>query len=190
LARSRQNVTDTLNARLNAPVGGFPDGPLWSLWKFPNNNRRSNMKLHYIRSGKQYNPEEILKLIENKKYPYKVKRVELDGDLINIRSKRLFTFKNYGIICACCGIKGQYFVKEKHRNTRRENERKYFHLNLYGIDGNGKEILMTSDHKIPLGVGGKNGSSNRQTMCERCNHFKGDRKISNEELILEIIVAS
>ncbi len=147
------------------------------------------MKPHYVRSGKRYSPKEILELIENKQYPKacRTKRIDLGGDLVNIRSKRLFTFKNNGVVCACCGIEGKYFVKEKHRKGR-ENEIKYFHLNLYGINSDGENILMTSDHRIPLGVGGKNSSSNRQTMCERCNHFKGSRNISNEELAYDIIV--
>lgn len=52
---------------------------------------------------------------------------------------------------------------------------KSFHLNLYAIDENGKEVLMTKDHIIPKSKGGADDISNYQTMCERCNEAKGNR---------------
>lgn len=49
-----------------------------------------------------------------------------------------------------------------------------YHLNLYAVDENGKEILMTKDHIIPKSKGGKDHISNYQTMCVRCNMTKGN----------------
>lgn len=95
-------------------------------------------------------------------------RVELDGDIIKGNSQRLQTFFTKGIECSCCGIEGKYFVKEK-----RPKDVSY-HLNLYAIDENGKEILMTKDHIIPKSKGGKDHISNYQTMCVRCNMTKGN----------------
>jgi 5-methylcytosine-specific restriction endonuclease McrA len=95
-------------------------------------------------------------------------KVELDCDIIKGNSERYQTFFTKGLKCACCGIEGQYFAKEKHITD------KSYHLNLYAIDENGEEVLMTKDHIVPRSKGGKNDVSNYQTMCERCNLAKGN----------------
>ena len=41
-------------------------------------------------------------------------KVELDGDIIKGNSQRYQTFFTKGMNCACCGIEGKYFAKEKH----------------------------------------------------------------------------
>lgn len=63
----------------------------------------------------------------------------------------------------------QIFRKGKTKGDKR------YHLNLYAIDGNGKEVLMTKDHIFPHNKGGKNNISNYQTMCVKCNVAKGSR---------------
>jgi 5-methylcytosine-specific restriction endonuclease McrA len=50
-----------------------------------------------------------------------------------------------------------------------------FHLNLYGIDSNGREVMLTKDHIIPRSKGGKNKLSNYQPMCIHCNKKKADK---------------
>lgn len=95
--------------------------------------------------------------------------VELDGDLIKGNSQRYQVFFTKGLKCTCCGIEGKYFVKEKNKNTRS------YHLNLYGIDENGKEVLITKDHIIPKSKGGRDNLDNYQTMCIRCNQAKADK---------------
>ena len=47
-------------------------------------------------------------------------------------------------------------------------------MNLYAIDENGKEVLMTKDHILPKSKGGKDEIDNYQTMCIRCNEAKGN----------------
>jgi 5-methylcytosine-specific restriction endonuclease McrA len=96
-------------------------------------------------------------------------KVKLDGDIIKGNSQRYQTFFTKGIKCTCCGIEGRYFAKEKHIND------KPYHLNLYAIDENGVEVLMTKDHIVPYSKGGKNEITNYQTMCERYNVAKGNR---------------
>lgn len=102
---------------------------------------------------------------------YKDKRhakVELDGDLIKGNSQRYQTFFTKGTKCVCCGIEGKYFAKEK---TQTDGS---YHLNLYAIDKNEQEVLMTKDHIIPKSKGGKDELENYQTMCSICNKAKGN----------------
>lgn len=115
--------------------------------------------------------DEIRKLTKDvlfEKYKQNAK-VELDGDMIKGNSKRYQLFFTKGMKCVSCGIEGKYFAKEK-------NEKDIsYHLNLYGIDDNGNEILITKDHIIPTSKGGKNKLENFQTMCVYCNQEKGNK---------------
>jgi len=125
---------------------------------------------------------EILPLLLD---PSRQRHVLLDGDSVSMRSSRLETFVR-SVRCACCGITGMFFVKERHRLARGQDAR-LFHLNLYALDKDGNEILMTSDHIVPRSKA-KGLRNNRQTMCERCNRAKGNREISNEALAMELEV--
>ena len=102
---------------------------------------------------------------------YKNKRdsyVDIRGDIIKGNSQRFQTFFTKGLKCACCGIEGKYFAKEKDPNAAR------YHLNLYAVNEAGEEVLMTKDHIIPWSKGGKDDVSNYQTMCEKCNKNKSN----------------
>ena len=66
---------------------------------------------------------------------------------------------------------GKYFAKERNPNVKR------FHLNLYAIDQDGNEIMMTKDHIIPVSKGGKDMLENYQTMCMKCNVAKGNKMV-------------
>jgi len=124
------------------------------------------LRQSYIRKGRSYLPSEVLlhiiPSIGNKK-----QKVEFDGDSIKVTSDRLVTFK-VSLKCAICGIEGSFFVKEKTYNQQ------VFHLNLYALDANNDEVLMTKDHIIPRSKGGKNNPKNYQTMCVICNGEKKD----------------
>lgn len=138
----------------------------------------------YIRKGRKYSVEEILPLLKTRRAgEWSPQRIMIDGDPINIRSSRLGTFKN-SIVCSCCGIVGKYFVKEK-QIIMRKGDGNFFHINLYGVDENGQEVLMTSDHIIPH-CKRSCLANNRQTMCHKCNRAKGSREISNIELAMEL----
>jgi len=118
----------------------------------------------------------VLPCVEYPKFKDKINRIDINGDLVNIRSKRLFTFKNFGIKCRCCGLEGKYFLKEKNLNDL------YYHLNLYGLTLENKEEMLTHDHKIPLSRGGKNNISNMQTLCNTCNFLKNNSIVNIIEL--------
>lgn len=96
-------------------------------------------------------------------------KVDFDGDLIKGNSQRYQTFFTKGCKCVVCGIKGKYFAKERHLQD------KSYHLNLYAVDDNGDEILMTKDHILPRSKGGIDDISNYQTMCKLCNEAKGNK---------------
>lgn len=96
-------------------------------------------------------------------------KVDFDGDLIKGNSQRYQTFFTKGCKCAICGIEGKFFAKEKFA------DQSTYHLNLYAVDNNGDEILMTKDHIIPRSKGGIDDISNYQTMCKLCNEAKGNK---------------
>lgn len=66
-------------------------------------------------------------------------------------------------------IEGKFFCKRKFSRPTT------LHLNLYAVDDNGDEILMTKDHIIPRSKGGIDDISNYQTMCKLCNEAKGNK---------------
>lgn len=105
-----------------------------------------------------------LNVNKNKKYA----EVKIDEDFIYANSQRYQTFYYKGIKCSCCGLKATYFAKERNITGNR------YHLNLYGVDSNGKEVLFTKDHIYPHSKGGINDITNYQTMCEKCNNNKSN----------------
>ena len=112
-----------------------------------------------------YPVEFILKLMKTSNDP----SVILDRDNVRITGVRLRSFLKHGTDCCVCGVNGAFFAKEKNfRDVR-------YHLNLYAIDDNGKEVLMTRDHIIPRCRGGSEGINNMQTMCINCNNKKGSK---------------
>lgn len=125
-------------------------------------------KKKYDRKGRKYELTEVLQHVENTNNAGR-KRIDFDGDMVNVKSQRLFCFKDKGIKCTCCGIEGAYFVKEK---TAGVDE--LYHFNLYALDENGEEVLMTKDHIVPKSKGGKNHIDNYQTMCVECNERKAN----------------
>lgn len=82
-------------------------------------------------------------------------------------SLRYHVFKKSNVCCKC-GLEGKYFIKERDSNVKR------YHFNLYAIDSDGNEVLMTKDHIIPKSKGGSDNLNNLQTMCTNCNFKKAD----------------
>ena len=118
-----------------------------------------------------------MSIIRKEKYPVdmiinlinsKQRRIILDGDEIRVKGIRMKSFAVNGVKCVTCGLTGVFFVKEKLPNDNS------FHLNLYALDKDGKEVLMTRDHIHPKSRGGPETLENMQTMCTRCNGKKGN----------------
>jgi len=93
---------------------------------------------------------------------------KINGVIVKVTSQRYEVFKN-SIKCVKCGIEGKFLAIEK-----ANDDIKKYHINMYGIDENGNEVLMTKDHIIPKSKGGTNSQDNYQTMCSRCNSIKGN----------------
>jgi len=93
-----------------------------------------------------------------------------DKIVLPMTSDRYQLFAEKGTMCVKCGVLGKFFAIE--RATKDFSGK--FHLNLYAIDKDGTEIMLTKDHIIPRSKGGKNKISNYQVLCRRCNKNKAD----------------
>lgn len=129
----------------------------------------------FERRGRAYAPEEVLPFVGEGRATH-----DFDGDLVNVTSLRLRTFKVKGPACPC-GLVGSRFYKERHPRKPPapaafwDVKGPRYHLNLYAVDPKtGLEVLMTHDHVRPRSKGGADRIENAQTMCGPCNWKKGD----------------
>jgi 5-methylcytosine-specific restriction endonuclease McrA len=98
--------------------------------------------------------------------------VEMQGVQVKVTSQRYPVFKRSLKCCVDgCENVGSFFAIERPVFPPTAK----YHLNLYALDKEGKEVLMTKDHIIPRSKGGKNIQSNYQTMCTLCNAKKGNK---------------
>lgn len=99
--------------------------------------------------------------------------VVIDGKHVNIpvtmESHRYQLFAEKGIACERCGLVGNRFALERHKDVPNK-----YHFNLYGTTKYGEEVMLTKDHVIPRSKGGKNNLNNYQTLCVRCNSKKSN----------------
>lgn len=95
---------------------------------------------------------------------------------VNMTSQRYCLFSKKGTTCIRCGIVGNRFHLER---TRGQEVR--YHFNLYGVDKDGNEIMITKDHIVPRSKGGKDRLDNYQPMCTICNAKKKDSLEVEEE---------
>ena len=129
--------------------------------------------IKYIIRKEIYSIEDVLSnTFMDKRKSNKETLVDYDGDLMKMASERYKCFMKSGTKCVTCGIEGTHFAKERYETD------KTYHFNLYALDENGDEVLMTKDHIFPKSKGGKDEVSNYQTMCAPCNEEKGDKIIS------------
>lgn len=136
------------------------------------------------RFEKAYTPEEVFAWINENdtRDPFEKttkKDAEMDGHMMKIYSDRYNLFMKKGLKCCSCGIEGVHFYKERNfTKAGTLNDGKY-HFNLYAIDDEGDEVLMTKDHTVAKSLGGANTLQNFLPMCTVCNCKKGS--MSDEE---------
>jgi hypothetical protein len=94
-------------------------------------------------------------------------KVTINGELVKIGTLRLRTFAIHGITCSACGLVGKFFALERNVNQGS------YHLNLYGHNELGEEVLFTHDHTVSRSQGGADTIDNVTTMCGPCNWKKG-----------------
>lgn len=92
----------------------------------------------------------------------------INGVPVKITSQRYIVFQK-SLTCCSCGLTGEYFAIERNIDSTT------FHLNLYGKNSKGEEVLLTKDHIKPKSLGGKNHHNNYQTMCVDCNVEKASK---------------
>jgi DNA-directed RNA polymerase subunit M/transcription elongation factor TFIIS len=141
-------------------------GP-YLIWQ--QNNRPPSMVMQ--RKGK-YSINEVLDFVDETKHVIPDPEKEYDGVMVKMDSARYKCFKRTGIKCVECGIEGKYFWLEKHKYANESSGR--YHFNLYAVDENGNERLMTKDHITPKAQGGEGVLTNFRTMCNKCNEAKAD----------------
>lgn len=122
-------------------------------------------------------PVVLENLIKSKRNFGKPVEITLDGETIYALSGRYKLFFTKGYTCVKCGLTASFFALERSKGSKIER----YHLNLYGYNQNGKEVLFTKDHILPKSRGGKDTLENYQTMCEHCNCKKGNK--TEEELV-------
>jgi len=110
--------------------------------------------------------------------------VDLHGECTSVNQLRLRVFWNTGFRCVACSAELTHFFQEAHANDPKV---KYllefppagggsgikFHLNAYGLNEYGHEVMMTIDHIKPRCHGGNNRLHNLTTLCSTCNGKKG-----------------
>jgi 5-methylcytosine-specific restriction endonuclease McrA len=123
------------------------------------------------RTGGHIKPEDVFPFIEPSTKPNRSPKHDFLGHSVNVSSPRYNVFANKGCDCVTCGVKGKYFLLERHKAS---GPKQPYHLNLYAIDFEGDEVLMTVDHIIPASHGGPRSFDNLQPMCKVCNEEKGN----------------
>jgi hypothetical protein len=106
------------------------------------------------------------------------------GHSVGVTSLRLRTFKRdfetHGkLVCVNCGLNASFCSIDTFKNSKQQD---YPHINIYGVNESGHDVLFTHDHTLARGLGGANALENATTMCGPCNWKKGDQegKIINQ----------
>jgi hypothetical protein len=132
--------------------------------------RKLQTKAVYVRLG-VLRIDEVLPFIPLDKNSDLPRKRIFFGVEVRMTSPRYPVYAKYGVKCAHCELEGLFFAVEK---SFAQNTDKY-HLNLYGINKYGEEVMITVDHIRPKSKGGEDNLDNKQPLCIFCNGKKGDK---------------
>ncbi len=137
----------------------------------------SGFKNNYERKEGSYKPSEVLNFLPNPQdYPrwFNLNRIkkDYDGDLMKMGSQRYYVFRK-SLQCHFCDLVGSVMYKERVIGKKGQAPNCGYHFNLYAIDENGNEVLMTKDHVLAKSCGGTDTLDNYVTCCTKCNGDKG-----------------
>ena len=118
--------------------------------------------------------------------------IELLGARVGVSGLRLRTFAESPPCCSNpeCKALPTHFAVERNRGEPSDTpQQRPYHLNLYGRNEHGEEILFTHDHTVARGLGGEDKRDNTTTMCLPCNSRKGklESQIANRRRKQEMI---
>lgn len=115
-----------------------------------------------------FDPDSVLEFVGPDNKPIEI---NIDGVMhrISVKSLRLQCFKR-SKRCVRCGLEGTIMSVDTFTT---KSDRTGSHFNLYAIY-EGKTRLMTKDHTMPKSKGGADHLDNLETMCDQCNHRKGN----------------
>lgn len=125
-------------------------------------------KTAYIRHSIISEPLDFLQHVEM--HHTKKDLVLVNGVPIKLGSDRYKVFKFKGMTCSNCQTSASFMAIE---TFKIKSEILSYHINLYGYDEQGEELLFTKDHIVPKSLEGTNSFDNYQTMCTVCNAEKG-----------------
>lgn len=103
------------------------------------------------------------------------KFIELLGAKLKISGLRLRTFAERPLCCsnpACKSVPTHFSIERDKGNPLDSPSQRAYHLNLYGRNEDGNEVLFTHDHTLARGLGGEDSIENTTTMCLPCNQKK------------------
>jgi hypothetical protein len=128
--------------------------------------QRMKLKQQYIRFSK-HPIDEVLERCDASRgrEDAKPNRVPFAGHMVNFQSSRIKVFKVHGTKCCECNLEGSFFALE--RDKKQEGAEP--HLNLYAVDKDGTEIMLT---KAMIDIAGKRSLENRCTVCYHCGQAR------------------
>lgn len=176
--KNTNSYPEDIQARVNENIyKHIPFSKVFSL--IDDNITKKTLESHIIdKNGVLYDVRNEDNVIQGSNFGF--------GEVAKIVSQRSVVFKE-SQKCICCGIEGTYFKKKEAYNPR--NNWLSFHINLFA-EFDGKEIMLTKDHKVPKSRGGKNTIENYATCCHDCNKFKQNAELTWDELRKLIMTAS
>lgn len=130
---------------------------------------------HYQRLGIVGIEEVISAILKRESNPGSSKFLHVLGADVKISGLRLRTFAKNKLCCSSpeCATKPSFFAIERNLGDPGDSPSKRpYHLNLYGKNAKGGEVLFTHDHTLARGLGGADSIENTTTMCLPCNQKK------------------